>query len=380
MERATWPKALSADVVALPDFKVYLAKNLVKKDAVEKKLLMGAGRALGSLEVLCGDDQAQVEITDVKVIVGLYTSGQHERLLDLPLLHPNFDWTATTISGIVTYAQYHMKVMMDQSFKEDDAAPVEYKLALQALIDDCKSGYTKRCNEQSELSLAAKARRDLQSFKKMPKVPRLQAAVKDAYCTLKIIADKFKHDETLPRWARGAANVAVVGAISFDTFAGRKGEWERAEYHYLCEVLSSDQRFIVCKEHKTAKTYGDLAKKLTPGLFDALCMYSRLPRPDACRTFLVPVAEAAPSVCFPTCLRTFCKRYLPECEIHPTSNLVRKFFHKKLLGLTKDEEKLKEMMVVLDGHSRKVIGSASSFADRWKPFFKGLFLANIRFV
>ena len=47
MERATWPKALSADVVALPDFKVYLAKNLVKKDAVEKKLLMGAGRALG---------------------------------------------------------------------------------------------------------------------------------------------------------------------------------------------------------------------------------------------------------------------------------------------------------------------------------------------
>jgi hypothetical protein len=50
----------------------------------------------------------------------------------------------------------------------------------------------------------------------------------------------------------------------------------------------------------------------------------------------------------------FCRKFLSGEEVWPTTNLVRKFFHNKLMHLTKNEHKLKEMMKILDAHSVKV--------------------------
>ena len=354
--RAFWPKVIHKDCVELPAFQEYLDNHMAKNDASVGKIMLGTGRALGALEVTCKDGHEEIQISDVRVIVGLYTSNQHQHLLELPILHPKYYWTASVIFGIISYAQFHLRELMQKSIQGDGGPLVEYKLALQSLIEDMKAGHSKRCAVHKESSMAQKARDDLRSIKNMPHVDRLKQGVLDGYMTLKLIVKKFEGQSHIPRLARGAANAAISGGIHFDTFGGRKWEWEHADYAYICSVLDSDQRYIICQQHKTSKTYGDLAKKLTPGLYEALCNYRRLPRPDMCTTFLVPAQEGTSVVSIPKSLKTFCSRYLADCAVHPTTNLTRKFFHCKLMSITEDAEKLKDMMVVLDAHSKKVMG------------------------
>ena len=74
------------------------------------------------------------------------------------------------------------------------------------------------------------------------------------------------------------------------------------------EALAAGKDFFVCKKHKTWKTYGDLAKKLTPGLLAALQAYDKLPRPAECDMFFVPVTVGAAHICIPSCLKRFCQR------------------------------------------------------------------------
>jgi len=78
--------------------------------------------------------------------------------------------------------------------------------------------------------------------------------------------------------------------------------------------------------------------------------------PPRCASFheLVPVSMDASTISIPTCQTTFCKRHLKRWKVIKT-NLVRKWFHRELMHLTKDEEKLKDMMVILDAHSKKVM-------------------------
>lgn len=77
-------------------------------------------------------------------------------------------------------------------------------------------------------------------------------------------------------------------------------------------------------------------------------------RPNV-KTFLVPASEATARVDVPQAFKSFCLQKLPAKSARPTVNLMRKFFHKTLMRLTKDERALKEMMTALDGHSTKTI-------------------------
>lgn len=353
--RAFWPKELASDCVHIPDFQTYLDKHMAKSNESAKSIMLGAGRALGALELTTKEGQAPLDITDLKVLVGLYTSNKHLELLDTPLLHPKYHWTAHVLSGLMNYAQFHLRELMRNAIQGLAGNIDEYKLALHTLIGDLKAGHSKRCALHKEEGIAQKARDDFQAMKHMPQVTQLQASVKEGYMTLHAIADKFEGQPFVPKLARGAANAAIAGGIHFDTFGGRKWEWEHADYEYVCSVLDAEEDFIVCKQHKTSRTYGDLAKKLTPGLFDAFACYRRLPRPAGCTTFLVPATQSAPCVHLPTSLKTFCMRHLPHDAMHPTTNLTRKWFHSKLMHITRNEQKLKEIMVTLDAHSKKVM-------------------------
>ena len=135
-------------------------------------------------------------------------------------------------------------------------------------------------------------------------------------------------------------------------------EWELMSFKSVVDALNAGDNFLVCSDHKTSPTYGDLAKYLSPGLVEALKCYASLPRRPGVDKFLVPAVASATQVCIPSSMRTFVKRYLP-CgpgrRERPTINLVRKWFHKALIGLTDTKEKLKDLMVVIDGHSKRVI-------------------------
>ena len=60
------------------------------------------------------------------------------------------------------------------------------------------------------------------------------------------------------------ANAIIAAGIYLDTFGGRKMEWENALYSHVKTRMDNGNDFIVCSEHKTAKTYGDLAKYVSP--------------------------------------------------------------------------------------------------------------------
>ena len=79
-----------------------------------EQILLGAGRALGALEVTCTEGQQDTPITDVRVLVGLYVSKQHTTLLDMPILHPKFYWTTDVLRGLVNLSEFHMKELMEQ--------------------------------------------------------------------------------------------------------------------------------------------------------------------------------------------------------------------------------------------------------------------------
>ena len=164
----------------------------------------------------------------------------------------------------------------------------------------------------------------------------------------------FAGHQKLPRNVRGLANARVAGAVTFDTFCGRKEEWEEVENDYVRSMLDKVADRIVCSNHKTMRQCEPTAKVLTHGLLDALKVYASLPRPRGFKSFFVPASCTAPHVPFCSSLKTICTVFL---HVAPTVNYVRKWFHKALIQLTSDEEKLKEDLVVLDAHSKAVQGA-----------------------
>ena len=127
-----------------------------------------------------------------------------------------------------------------------------------------------KCQQRAEWD------RDL--YRRMPKTADIQAGVKQAYCTVKAAFDKYSGAEAMPArvWAR--VNEAVVFALTYDTFCGRRGEWEKMLLKDMKKALAEKKNWIQCKEHKTYKTYGDIAKWLSPSLFEMFSLYVQLPR------------------------------------------------------------------------------------------------------
>ena len=150
----------------------------------------------------------------------------------------------------------------------------------------------------------------------------------------------------------------------------------RMPIHAVSET-DEGQMWKSCDHHKTWKTYGDVAKVITPGLFMALQQYRRLPRPNGCKTFLVPFSSDAGTVYLPGCLHQFNKRHLKHAKVSPTSNQVRKKWHEVLIGLTETREKAEEVMVLLDTHSLNTMRKFYLMRDPEKQVKLGQLLIDV---
>ena len=165
------------------------------------------------------------------------------------------------------------------------------------------------------------------------------------------------------RKARALVNSYLAGGNHYNTFHGRKKEWEEADGDYVREVLHSDAKFFKCADHKTASSYGEIIKLLTPGVKGSMRASDAMPRPPSCKTFFVPCSSSSKCVSMPTSLMRFNHDLLKDEKVKPTSNQCRKFFHETLMELTADREKCKEFMVVLDAHSRKTMNKHYLFRN-----------------
>ena len=90
-------------------------------------------------------------------------------------------------------------------------------------------------------------------------------------------------------------------------------------------MLSQGTDYLVCPDHKNSKTYGSMAKWLTPGARRAVELYRQVPRRPEVQTFLVPAMESISRVDIFSAFMTFCSLKLSASKTRPTGNLMRKF-------------------------------------------------------
>ena len=172
--------------------------------------------------------------------------------------------------------------------------------------------------------------------------------------TLIGIQREYGEYDTLPRHVQGLANAAMIGVIYCNGYGGRCGEWCVLKLQDFRAQMKKKKEYVLCQEHKTSHVYGELAKWLAPGTIQAMLKYAELPRRQHCETFFHPTIEGVRTVDVRHALKTFGERFLPECEQKPTVNFTRKWYHTKLMPMSKTEDKLLALMTRIDAHSPSI--------------------------
>ena len=172
--------------------------------------------------------------------------------------------------------------------------------------------------------------------------------------TLIAIQKEYLGKDVLPRGVRGLANAAIIGVIYCNGFAGRCGEWCVLKLEHFRAQMKKGRDYVLCQEHKTSHVYGDLAKWLAAGTKEAMTIYADFPRRDDCDTFLQSTFEGVRAVDVHYALKRFGEKFLPDCPQKPTVNLMRKWYHTKLMTMSKTEDQLYKLMERIDAHTQGI--------------------------
>jgi hypothetical protein len=360
VQRATFPKSLTGPRMELPAFGKFLKTSKANQAQTNTDHVFNVSRMLGLLEADWGTGWTNIDstsvATDVRLVCGLVANNMYEDILDLPILDLKFSWAEDMLEALIVYVRWHVQDVAGRMVAGDDGPLKQYDAVLRLLLERLTGGYRKRASAAREKKLAAKQAEDGDRIKKLPAVHVRRAAVEKAYFILSSLDQMYgKTNEPLPRETRAMANACLVGAIWLDSFGGRKAEWEGMTASHVQAMLADGHDYLLCPVHKTSRTYGSIAKWLSPGLRCAVASYLRLPRHAGVELFLVPANVGTEHVDVPSAFRTFCSHLLPSDCSTPTVNLMRKLFHTKLIDITKDEESLKAIMSRLDGHSVRTI-------------------------
>ena len=186
----------------------------------------------------------------------------------------------------------------------------------------------------------------------LPLVPAMKMGVAKAMKMLYNIREQYKGDDDIPSFARARANVAMVGIIYCNGFAGRSGEWQiMKRQHVVDQIITKGLDHLVCPEHKTAQHYGELAKWIAPGTAEAIKVYLGLPGKYS-PLFLEPVYRKTKHENVHSCLRRFGKMFWPGKQA-PACNLMRKWYHRMLIRMARDGKCI-NLIAKPDAHSEKV--------------------------
>ena len=359
-KRATWPKDLVTAGVGVRAFADHLADEKNNQKEQQGDHLRGMSRVFDMLEIVSHDTARSIETeeqaADPRLMVALYTTEVYRTLLALPILDLKYVWAGKIQTALAAFIKWQRCSLTEKMVHGEPGPWAAYSATLYLLLQKLEGGYAKRAAAERQKRLAEKQEEDLGRIRGLPSVTRLQDGVLRGYVSLKRIESLFQnHSPPLPVRVQGEANACIVGAIWCDMFGGRKSEWQSLKLRSVQAMLEADTDFLTFKQHKTSRTYGTLAKWVSPGARQAFACYLRLPRALHVDTFLCPTTEGTAVVDIPSALRTFGRRHLPSDSERPTVNLMRKYFHKTIIKMTETEEKLKKVMEVVDAHSKRTI-------------------------
>lgn len=226
---------------------------------------------------------------------------------------------------------------------------IEAKRFISLLQVDLLAGLKKRNNKAAQIAGIGKNRSDCKKMKALPPIEDMKKMVKQAMFDLCTISNACA-DKDVTFGERLAANTCIVGIIFYNGFGGRSNEWEVMPAAHVAEQLAEGIDFLVCPNHKTATTYGELGKYLAPGTFEAVKTYVTLGSSSS--LFLVPPKETSTRVSIACMLKRFNKKYGPQYQ-NATVNLFRKWYHTEVVN-PKNQGSVMKFMARIDGHSEAV--------------------------
>ena len=364
--RTNWPKACKQDSVVLEGFRQYLKNELGNDGAHFKSMYNGVSRILGALECVGpqGESKPSESMATPECLVAMYTTGAVNDVLGMPLLDPSYTWSLKALQGMVHYCTYQSKALTDMVLKCEEGPWREYLDVIRQLSLKFQGSHLTKCQKQLQASYQTKHKEDMAALKRFPPWEMLQARVKESFLLVKLLGRKYGGANSMPPALRAVANTHTVGSSSYNSYIGRKMEWELLELLYMRGVLASEESHITCTKHKTWWTYGDLAKHLTPGNKDLYKCYDTLPRRDDSTLFFQPARPGSVCVSFPSCLKQWNTLNVKDPSMaKPSHNLLRKKFHRELMRLTDSKEGLKKVMTIIDAHSKYVMDKHYCISD-----------------
>ena len=197
----------------------------------------------------------------------------------MPLWEPKHSWTEELIHGLQSYIAF-WQIRLGEM--RAGGQQLNYLSTLGCFMERLKINWKGLTDEWKQKKCAEKAREDRAKFSKMPQKEKMNKAVRRAFCMVRKVHKKYKGSGLqIPDRVWTRLNDEVSGAIAYGTFAGRRGEWEKMLLRTMMKVLEEGKDHVVCPDHKTSSTYGDLAKWLSPRLIEMfkLCLLYTSPSP-----------------------------------------------------------------------------------------------------
>ena len=295
--RSTWPKEIVGPDLVLPSFVAFLSTMRLNKDKTIGDHHRSMDRFFSLIEhqhptgEWCSVDSEEIA-NDPKLLVGFLTSKVYGPLFKLPVLDMKYGWSGKLVEGLLAFCRFQMHEVDGKIVEEGLGVWQHFKSAILRLATILEGSLLKQNRAVKDKKLVAKHQEDLANIKMLPTVEDFREAVEKGYQDLAIISKEFgKQAQPLPRNVQGLANSCIVGAIWLDMFGGRKSEWESMPLSEVDNMLQEGRDFLICPEHKTSKTYGSLAKWLTPGARKAIEVYRSLPRRPEVKYFLMPASQ-----------------------------------------------------------------------------------------
>ena len=337
--RQQWPIQTQVDNVPTENFKRFLKG---KDEDTIKMTIQGWKYFISLLEVKT--DEPLGDAYYIGILAAMYRHDIFLALLQSDLLAPEHSWTRKIISAVKHYAAFAVSVCNKNNWKEASRR-------IAALNADILTPHTTILSKARRASNAAKNRYDQERLSNFASVDAMKKAVGEAFVDLYVIHRQFQKQDAMPPNVRFAVNVILAGILYLNGFAGRSGEWQIMLLSHVVDQLGKGIDYLVCPNHKTASTYGELAKYIAPGTVEALKLVIKLPNRGTKKLFEPAKAETE-LVYIAGALKKFGKVYLPDYQA-PGVNLMRKFFHTELMKHGAQDKAL-EIISQIDAHSKGV--------------------------
>ena len=278
----------------------------------------------------------------IGALVVVYTEGLLTTAFELPLLSTEYSWTRKIIDSMTLLLDFLGIECNRRRF--DEAGRCLRLLSKEYFASKKRSGY-----KDKKVNMLKKKQLDAERLKQLPPVTVTKSAVKQAMVDLHTIHNHVAGGGEFPLKLRHAANVAMVGTIFLNGFAGRSKEWRVMKLSDVKATIESGKTYFTCSQHKTAKIYGDLGKHIADGTMETIKRYIELPGTDR-DVFLESGKLATTTVSVSSMLSRFGDLYLPGFQ-YPTVNLLRKYYH---TAIEHDRSKAMAFVARLDAHSEAI--------------------------